>query len=325
MARAELISIIVPMYNEAENIQPFYKAITHAIVDLPYKFELLFINDGSSDNTHNQLKKLSKKYKAVRPIELARNFGKEIALTAGLRESKGEAAIMIDADLQHPPELIVEFIKKWERGADMVIGVRKDYKTSVIKKRTSELFYAVMNRVSDTEIVPHSTDFRLVDRSVINAFNQFTERNRITRGLFDWLGFKRDYIFFRTKERQHGNASYTYKKLFKLGVDSFIGHSLLPLRLVGMFGMIIVSISIPLALFIFIDRYILANPFGFNFSGSAILAVINLLLSGIMLTCLGFISTYLAHVHEEVTNRPLYVTRDTRQKPNKIIRSRKNS
>lgn len=318
MASQELISIIVPMYNEAENVQPFYKAITRAIKDIPYQFELLFVNDGSKDNTYERLTNLAKKYSSVRPIELARNFGKEIALTAGLREARGRAAIMIDADLQHPPKLIKEFIKKWEVGADMVIGVRKEYKTSWLKKRASNIFYAIMNKFSDTQIVPHATDFRLVDRSVVDAFNSFTEHNRITRGLFDWLGFQRDYIYFEANERQHGQASYSYKKLFRLGVNSFVGHSLLPLRIAGKIGMAIVAVSIPLAAFIFIDRYILDNPFGFNFSGSAILAVINLFLSGVLLTCLGFISLYLAHVHQEVINRPLYVTRPLVPKPRKL-------
>jgi len=305
-----LISIIVPTYNEAENILPFYKAISKAIKNIPHKFELLFVDDGSKDATFKKLTELSEKHKRVRPLELARNFGKEIALTAGLHEAKGDAAIMIDADLQHPPELISQFIKKWEDGADMVIGVRKEYKTSWLKKKTSALFYKVLNTISDTKLVPHSTDFRLVDRSVINAFNTFTERNRITRGLFDWLGFRRKYIYFSARERKFGTASYSYRKLFKLGVDSIVGHSLFPLRIAGYIGIAIVTASFPLGIFVFIDRYIISSPFGFNFSGSSILAVINLFLSGVMLTCLGFISTYLAHVHEEVTNRPLYVLRN---------------
>ncbi len=319
MSKQELISIIVPMYNEADNVQPFYGALAKAIQGIPYNFELLFINDGSSDRTSEKLSRLAKKYSSVRPIELARNFGKEIALTAGLREARGRAAIMIDADLQHPPKLIREFIARWETGADMVIGVRKEYKTSWLKKHASDVFYKLMNKVSDTKLVPHSTDFRLVDRSVVDAFNRFTERNRITRGLFDWLGFQRDYIYFEADERKHGQASYSYKKLFQLGVNSFVGHSFLPLKLAGRIGSIIVVISIPLGIFIFIDRYILDNPFGLNFSGSAILAVLNLFLSGVLLTCLGFISTYLAHVHEEVINRPLYVTRSKARKPHKLL------
>jgi glycosyltransferase involved in cell wall biosynthesis len=318
MPKAALISIIVPMYNESENIQPFYKAVQKTIKKLPYQFELLFVDDGSSDDTLERLKKLAKKYSIVKPIELARNFGKEIALSAGLHEAKGDAALMIDADLQHPPELISEFITRWEKGADMVVGVRKEYKSSWLKRTTSSMFYQVMNRLSDTKLIPHATDFRLVDRTVIDAFNRFTERNRITRGLFDWLGFRRDYIYFVTNERAHGKATYSYRKLLQLGLNSFVGHSLFPLKIASYIGGIMVAISLPLAIFIFIDRYILANPFGFNFSGSAILAVINLFMSGIILSCIGLMSLYIAHMHNEVVNRPLYITRLPRQRPRQI-------
>lgn len=318
MPKAALISIIVPMYNESENIQPFYQAIQKTIKELPYQFELLFVDDGSSDDTLKRLKQLAKKYSIVKPIELARNFGKEIALSAGLHEAKGEAALMIDADLQHPPELIKEFIKRWEKGADMVVGVRKEYKSPWLKRITSNMFYTAMNRLSDTKLIPHATDFRLVDRTVIDAFNKFTERNRITRGLFDWLGFRRDYVYFITNERAYGKATYSYRKLLRLGINSFVGHSLFPLRIAGYVGGLMVAISLPLAIFIFIDRYVLANPFGFDFSGSAILAVINLFMSGVILSCLGLMSLYIAHMHNEVVNRPLYITRMPRQRPHKL-------
>jgi dolichol-phosphate mannosyltransferase len=142
---------------------------------------------------------LADKDDKVKPIELSRNFGKEVALSAGLHNSKGDLAIMIDADLQHPPELIPDFIQKWEEGADLVIGVRKDYKVPWFKRQCSKMFYVLINKLSETDIIPHATDFRLVDRQVINAFNLFTERNRITRGLFDWLGYKRNFIYFETR------------------------------------------------------------------------------------------------------------------------------
>lgn len=303
------------MYNEEDNVQSVHDAIKEVTHNLAYRFEYLFINDGSSDETTERLLQLAQSDPEVVPIELARNFGKEIALTAGLHAAKGDAAIMLDADLQHPPGHIPEFIQKWEKGADVVVGVRKEYKTSWHKKLMSKLFYSSINKISDITLTPHATDFRLVDRQVIQAFNQFTERNRITRGLFDWLGYRRDFVYFVADERLNGEASYSLPKLIRLGVDSFVGHSLLPLRLAGYIGFLITMISLPLGVFIFVDRYLFDNNlFGLAFSGNAILAVISLFLSGITLTCLGLMSLYIANIHQEVANRPLYVVRPNRRK-----------
>jgi len=310
-----LISIIIPMYNEAENARPIYHAITKVFKKIPYDLELLFVDDGSKDQTVDHLIDLADKDPRVKPVELARNFGKEIALSAGLHAAEGEMAIMLDADLQHPPELIPQFIEKWEEGADLVIGVRKDYKASWFKRACSNMFYFFINKISDTDLIPHATDFRLVDRQVIDSFNLFTERNRITRGLFDWLGYKRNFIYFDTQERQNGQATYSFRKLLELGTNSLVGHSKFPLRFAGYVGMLIMLVSIPLGLFVFLDRYVLMNPFGFDFSGSAILAVINLFLSGVVLSCLGLTSLYLANMHTEVVNRPLYVKRPETRAP----------
>jgi dolichol-phosphate mannosyltransferase len=303
------------MYNEEENVFHVHEAVKKATRNLAYRFEYLFVNDGSSDKTTERLIALAESDPQVVPIELARNFGKEIALTAGLNAAKGDAAIMLDADLQHPPGHIPEFINKWEKGADVVVGVRKEYKTTWHKKLLSNMFYRSMNKISDITITPHATDFRLVDRQVIQAFNKFTERNRITRGLFDWLGYKRDFVYFVAEERQHGEASYSFPKLVRLGIDTFVGHSMLPLRFAGYLGMFITVLAIPLGIFVFVDRYMFDNTlFGLTFSGNAILAVISLFLSGITLSCLGLMSLYIANIHQEVTNRPLYVVRPNRRK-----------
>lgn len=317
------ISVIIPMYNEEDNVSHVHAAVKKVTKHLSYRFEYLFINDGSSDKTTERLLKLSQSDSEVVPIELARNFGKEIALTAGLHAAKGDAAIMLDADLQHPPDHIPEFIQKWEKGADVVVGVRKEYKTALHKRVLSKLFYSSINKVSDIQITPHATDFRLVDKQVILAFNQFTERNRITRGLFDWLGYKRDFVYFVADEREHGTASYSFVKLVRLGIDSFVGHSLFPLRLAGYIGFLITIISLPLGAFIFVTKFLFNNSlFGMVFSGNAILAVISLFLSGLTLTCLGLMSLYIANIHQEVANRPLYVVRPNRRKTKKITKGR---
>lgn len=318
------ISVIIPMYNEEDNVHHVHKAVKKVTSRLGYRFEYLFINDGSSDKTTEKLQKLASSDAEVVPIELARNFGKEIALTAGLHAAKGDAAIMLDADLQHPPDHIPEFIQKWVDGADVVVGVRKEYKATWHKRLLSKLFYSSINKVSDTTITPHATDFRLVDKQVIKAFNQFTERNRITRGLFDWLGYKRDFVYFVADEREHGAASYSFSKLVRLGIDSFVGHSLFPLRIAGYVGIFITIVALPLGLFIFVNKYLLGNSlFGIVFSGNAILAVISLFLSGLTLTCLGLMSLYIANIHQEVANRPLYVVRPSRKKIKPGIKDRK--
>ncbi|MEX2055028.1 MAG: glycosyltransferase family 2 protein [Candidatus Andersenbacteria bacterium] len=305
-----LISIIVPVYNEQEAIPHFYRKLMSVLGTVPtYDFEILYIDDGSTDQSSTLLEELAARDERIKYIQLSRNFGKEVATTAGLNLARGTAAVLIDADLQHPPLFIPHFIAKWEAGAEVVIGVRNTRHEEFLSAVGSSLFYAILRRISDTEIIPHATDFRLLDRHVIDAFNRFTEKSRLTRGLIDWLGFRRVYVPFHIEKRQTGRPRYTVRKRFKLALSSFVAHSLFPLKVTGYLGLIIVLFSGPLGLYIFFDKYILNNPFGFNFSGPAILAVINLFLSGITLSSLGLIALYIGSIHEEVTNRPLYVIR----------------
>lgn len=307
------ISLIIPVYNESKNIPLFYAALVEVLQKLEkYNFEIIFVDDGSHDDSVSQVKKLADP--RIICLEFSRNFGKEMATTAGLHHAQGEAVMMIDVDLQHPPKHIPEFIDKWESGVEVIVGVRCDNQgEGFIKKIGSILFYKIIRLISKTEIVPQATDFRLLDRCVVDEFNRFTEHSRITRGLIDWLGFRRDYVYFSAPARINGRASYSNLKLFKLAFSSFISHSLVPLRLAGYLGVIIVALSGPLGLFIFIEKYLLADPFGMNFSGPAILAVIILFLVGIILSCLGLIALYIGNIQTEVTGRPLYVLRNRKQ------------
>jgi dolichol-phosphate mannosyltransferase len=303
----KLISIIVPVYNEEKNISDLYADLKELFVKLSYDFEVIFINDGSTDKSYGILEVIAKKDQRVSIIDFSRNFGKEIATTAGVHSCQGDACIMIDADLQHPVEKIPEFIEKWEKGAEVVIGVReKNRGEGLIKKFGSYLFYKIINRISDTKIVSRATDYRLLDRVVIDEFNKLTEKNRMTRALIDWLGFRRAYVHFNANARKHGQPSYSFWKLMRLAFNSIISFSLFPLRLAGYLGIIITFLSGILGIFIFITRYITS---GYYFSGPAILAVIILFLIGIVLICLGLIALYIANIHSEVNNRPLYVIR----------------
>lgn len=303
----KLISIIVPVFNEEKNVPLCYEKMRMLFDVLPYAFEIIFINDGSSDKSNLALEKISARDARLRVIEFSRNFGKEVAVTAGINHCLGTACIILDADLQHPIEKIPEFIEKWEGGAEVVVGVReKNRGEGLVKKIGSYFFYKIINRISDMEIVTRATDFRLLDRIVIDEFNRLTEKNRMTRALIDWLGFRRDYVRFEANERIHGAPSYGFWKLTHLAFSSVISFSLFPLKLAGYLGIIITLGSGLLGIFVMFDRYVSKE---FGFSGSAILAVVILFLIGIVLICLGFIALYIANIHAEVTNRPMYIIR----------------
>lgn len=305
----KLISIIVPAFNEAQNLPLLLAEIIDAFTPLKYSYEIVLINDGSTDNTLLVAQALKQTHlDIVKVLDFSRNFGKEAATTAGYRYATGDAVMVIDADLQHPPALIPQFIEKWLAGADVVIGVRSNNASdSFIKRLGSKLYYKIINQISETPIVPRATDFRLLDRQVVDEVNKLTERNRMTRGLIDWLGFRRDYIYFVAPDRLHGEAAYSFWKLVKLAAESFIAHSLLPLRLAGYTGIVIMALSSTLGLLMIYDRYI--NSLGLNFSGPAILANVILFLVGIVLIMLGLLSFYIGHIYHETQNRPLYVIR----------------
>lgn len=315
-----LISIIVPVHNEEQNVPLFFQALESELVKIAnYDFEIFFVNDGSMDGTLRELNKAthvvpsgvegSNKFK-TRIIDFSRNFGKEAATSAGLIECQGDAAIMIDADLQHPAEKISEFIAKWEGGAEVVIGVREKNKgEGLTKKLGSWFFYKIINRISEMELVSGATDFRLLDRAVIDEFKKLTERNRMTRALIDWMGFRREYLYFQAKERLHGKPSYSLWKLTKLAFASMVSLSLFPLRLAGYLGIVITLSFGILGAYMFFVNYVLRET---NFSGAAILAVIVIFFIGIILICLGLIALYIANIHGEVIGRPMYIIRKSR-------------
>jgi dolichol-phosphate mannosyltransferase len=309
-SRKKTLSVIVPVYNEEKNVPLFYEKIQKVLNALNYAWEIVFINDGSLDKSILELEKISKDDSRVRVIDFSRNFGKEIAVTAGINSCIGDACMILDADLQHPIERIPEFIKKWEKGAEVVVGVRaKNKGEGFVKKVGSYIFYKMINQISDMEIVTRATDFRLLDRVVINEFNRLTEKNRMTRALIDWLGFRREYIQFEANERIHGAPAYSFWKLVRLAFNSMISFSLFPLKFAGYMGIIITFLSGLLGVFILVDRYITQE---LHFSGSVILAVVILFLIGIVLICLGLIALYIANIHAEVTNRPMYIVRKSK-------------
>ena len=305
------LSIVVPLLNEAENIPLVYSALCETLAGMPtYHRELIFVNDGSTDGSAGVLEAIAENDKDVKYIEFSRNFGKEIATTAGIDAAEGDAIIMVDADLQHPPALIPSLVARWEKGADVVVGVRTGNTDEGLAKRAgSWLFYFVMRNISDTAMVHGETDFRLIDRKVAEAFKRLSEKKRMTRSLINWLGFKREIVRFEAPARASGEAKYSTGKLFNLALHSFIADSLLPLRMAGYLGVAITLFSGILGLLVFIERYVLNDAWNWNVSGTAQLAIITVFLVGIVLMALGIIALYIANIHIEVEDRPLYIIR----------------
>jgi len=310
------ISIIVPLFNEERNIPLIYKSLCQMWGHLPkYKYEFVFVNDGSTDSGAVVLEALERQDKQVRYIEFSRNFGKEVATTAGIHASTGDALVMIDADLQHPVELIPQLVEKWEEGHDMVIGVRtRNPDTGLLYRICSQVYYKIMNAITDTPMVAGETDFRLIDRQVIDAFNSFTERERVTRVLLNWMGFKKAYIKFEANKRANGEAVYSYSKLAHTALHSFVSNSIVPLKAAGYLGMIITTLSGILGIVVFVENYIFNDALGWAITGSAKLAIINVFLIGIVLMSLGIIALYVATIHNETSGRPLYVIRERKLK-----------
>lgn len=307
--KKKLISIVIPVYNEEATLGATYSSLLGVLhKQSAYDFEVIIVNDGSSDNTSSIAEDLKDKTIGTTYIEFSRNFGKEPATSAGINESRGDAVLMVDADGQHPVEMIPNFIEEWRKGYQVVVGVRSANKgEGFIKRVGSTVFYKILNAITDGNTVPSSTDFRLIDRQVVDEFNKLTERGRITRGLIDWLGFKRTYIEFTANERVGGEAAYSVKKLARLALHAFVSQSTKPLQAVGLLGIIIMLLSFLLGVSLIFEKYVLSDPMNLGISGTAFLAIFLTFLVGIVLACQGLLSLYIESIHNETQNRPLYI------------------
>jgi len=305
----KVISILIPIYNEGRSIAKLYEELEKVTSSLKaYDFQYVFVDDGSKDDSCSVLAYLAKNDEKMTIIELSRNFGKEVAVTAGMHNVIGDAVIIMDADLQHPPAVIPEFIKHWEQGYDIVATKRTNFeKRSICKRLASHAFYKLMSIISDVDMVSQTTDFRLVDKKVINLFNSFTERNRMVRGIIDWMGFKKTYIEFEAPERFAGHSVYGYRKLISLAVNSITSFSSFPLKVTGYLGLIITIFSGLRIVMIVIDK--LTYNMG-NFTLLGLFMMLNTFLTGLVLIGLGLIALYIAQIHVEVINRPLYIVKN---------------
>lgn len=303
-----VVSVVIPVFNETEGLPSFHAALIDVLETLQCDFEVIYCNDGSTDETASLILGWHDSDKRVKLISLSRNFGKENALTAGLAVARGQAVITLDGDGQHPVSHIPQFVNAWKGGARVVIGLRtNDTSRQWLRRSASGLFYAVFNRLSQTPLIPGSTDFRLLDKRVVEAFRQLRETDRMTRLLVDWLGFKPHYIEFMAPERQHGRPGYSRGKLIHLALNSIVASSPRPLYAFGYLGMLITSISFICGAIVFVEQLLLDDPWHWNFTGTAMLSILLLFLVGVILLSQGLLSLYVSSIHAQSKQRPLYV------------------
>jgi glycosyltransferase involved in cell wall biosynthesis len=301
------ISVVVPLYNEEENIDALFRRLLAVLEALNTSYEVICVNDGSRDNTLKNLVEYHQLYPQIKVVNLSRNFGKDIAMSAGIDYSQGMAVIPIDADLQDPPELIAEMIEKWHEGYDVVYASRRvRIGESCLKRFTAGGFYQVINKLSRVPIPPNTGDFRLIDRRVVESIKKMPERQRFMKGIFAWVGYKQTSILFDREPRYQGQTKWNYWKLWNFAIDGITSFSFLPLKVWTYVGLIIALVSLVYASFLILRTII----FGIDVPGYASLMVAVLFLGGIQLLTLGIIGEYIGRVYEEVKGRPLYLVRD---------------
>ena len=299
-----LVSIIIPVLNEAANLPTLMPRLAEAVDKLGVRWDVVFVDDGSTDNTLAVLRTLNERDPRVTAVSLSRNFGKEIALAAGLRYARGDAAIIMDADLQHPPELLEQFIAKWRAGYQVVYGVRADRETdSPLRRLFSHTFYRMFNILAKTDLPEGAGDFRLLDRRAIDAMNSIGETSRFNKGLFSWIGFKSIGVPFVTAERAHGASRWNFRSLVHFALDGLTSFSTLPLRIWSLVGLAISLTAFTYALVFLVQTLV----FGADVPGFPSLIISMMFFSGIQLITLGVIGEYLGRVYEEVKARPLFI------------------
>jgi len=303
------ITLVVPTFNESDNLLPFCESLNEVLKELgDYHWEIVFVNDGSSDNSWAIIQDLVVRDSRIKGVNLSRNFGKEIALTAGLNSVNGsDAIIFIDGDLQHPPPIIRELVVKWEEGFQIVFTKRLSIQHSYIRKLGSRLFYYLLNRFSDLKIEPMATDFRLLDKEVVQVLRTFKERTRFFRGLIDWMGFRKTFVNFSALERVGGESSFKLRDLINLAINSFTSFSLFPLRVAGWMGFFVIIITMMTLIYMVMTHLILKITL---YTPLAYFVVFNTFLFGIVLAALGVMALYIGTIHTEVIGRPLYIIQE---------------
>ena len=301
------LSVIIPIFNEEQVLEALYQRLTGIAAELDVTYEFVFVNDGSRDRSLGLLKSLASRDPHVRILDFSRNFGHQVAITAGMDYAQGEAVVVIDADLQDPPELIARMLEKWREGFDVVYAVREKREGDTLFKRaTAALFYRLLKRITNVDIPLDTGDFRLMSRRAIEAMKLFRERNRFVRGLVSWIGFRQTGVHFVRAERYAGETKYPLKKMLRFAVDGIVSFSFIPLQLATIFGFIASAMSFAGILWVIYLRLFTEA----TITGWASLMVIMLFLGGVQLLTLGIVGEYIGRIYDEVKRRPLYLVQE---------------
>lgn len=301
------LSIVVPVYNEEASLQSLHERVSAVVSGITQRYEIVLVDDGSADDSPSILRRLVRTDPHVRSIHLARNFGHQAAVTAGVRYAAGDVVVIMDADLQDPPELVGEMLTRWEEGFDVVYAQRTAReKEGVFKRWTAYLYYRLLGRVTDISIPKDTGDFCLMDRRVVDLLNSLPERNRYIRGLRAWLGFRQTAVTFERPPRFAGEPKYTFTKSLRLAIDGIVSFSKTPLRIATYLGLTVSAGSFLLGLFFLLEKLLVGVPT----RGWASLILVVLFLGGVQLLTIGIIGEYLSRVYDEVKQRPVFVIRE---------------
>ena len=300
-------SIIAPIYNEIDNLPELYRRVKEVMGSHGEPWEFILVDDGSTDGSTEKIRELAEKDKTIRPVIFARNFGHQVAITAGWDFARGDAVVIIDADLQDPPEVILELAKKWKEGYEVVYAVRGEREgESWFKLWTASMFYRLIYQITDVKIPVDTGDFRLMDRKVVNVLKQMKERHRFPRGMSAWVGFKQIGVTYKRAARLAGVTKYPFKKMVRLAVNAITGFSYFPLQVATYFGFVSAGISI-LAIPVVAVLRLAGSHF---FEGQATTLISVLFLGGVQLISLGILGEYVGRLYDEAKGRPLYIVRD---------------
>jgi dolichol-phosphate mannosyltransferase len=302
------LSIVIPIYNEEENIDSLINRLRTVVAQMQISCEYIFVNDGSKDHSFQLIKNLALADPAVKYIDFSRNFGHQIAVSAGLDLAAGDRVAIIDADLQDPPELIIEMFAKMDQGYEVVYAKRNNRNgESWLKKFTAKVFYRILKSITSVKIPVDTGDFRIIDRKVVNVLKQMPEHNKFLRGQISWIGFKQTYVEYDRKVRQAGSTGYTYKKMIRLALDGITSFSNFPLKVASICGFVVSGIAFMVMIYALYSRYITKDYVeGWT---STIISV--LFLGGIQLISIGIIGEYISRLSENARNRPLYIINET--------------
>jgi dolichol-phosphate mannosyltransferase len=303
-----VFSVVAPVYNESGSLMEFYRRTSSVLESTGESWELILIDDGSQDGSTEIIRQLAKEDEHVRPVIFARNFGHQIAVTAGLDYSRGKAVTIIDSDLQDPPEVILDLVAKWREGYEVVFAVRAEREgETAFKLWTASLFYRVIYKITDVKIPMDTGDFRLMDRRVVDVMNRMREHHRFLRGMSAWVGFKQVGVPYKRMARFAGSTKYPFNKMLKLALTAITGFSYLPLQVATILGFIAAGLSLVAAIVVIIMRAVT----GAAFLGQASTLIAVLFLGGVQLISLGILGEYIGRIYDEVKGRPLYIVRES--------------